>query len=263
MRRPIVAGNWKMHKSIAEATELTRGVVAGVGRMRGIEVVLCPPFTVLSTVGRLVKRRRIGIGAQDCHWEASGAFTGEISVGMIRDAGAGYCLVGHSERRALFGETNATVAKKTTALLAHGLIPITCVGETLAERQAGRTLAVLEDQLRVGLSSVPAAQATQLVVAYEPVWAIGTGQNATPAQAQEAHAFIRQLLGRLFSTAAAQAIRIQYGGSVKPENSAELIQQPDIDGFLVGGASLNAASFVAIAHAAAARPTSKESLCTP
>lgn len=246
MRRRIIAGNWKMHGTLREAAALTSDILEAAGPVTDLDVVLCPPFTTLSTVARLLQGHRLGLGAQDCYWERQGAFTGEVSPAMLKDLGATYCIVGHSERRARFGETNEGVARKTQALLAEGLTPIVCVGETLAERQAGNTLAVIEEQLRVGLEAIPADQGPRIVVAYEPVWAIGTGQNATPGQAQEVHTFIRQRLTRQWSPAAAHAVRIQYGGSVKPENSAALLAQPDVDGFLVGGASLQVTSFVAI-----------------
>ena len=261
-RRPIVAGNWKMHKTVAEAIALSQGVAAAVAAVPGVDVVVCPPFTALQAVAGMLQRTTVGVGAQDCYWASQGAFTGEIAPGMIQEAGARYCILGHSERRALFDETNETVAKKLQAVLAQGVIPIVCVGETLAQRTAGQTLVIVEEQLRVGLAPVTSGQATTLIIAYEPVWAIGTGQNATPAQAQEVHAFIRQQLAARFSPAAAQAIRLQYGGSVKPDNSQALINQRDIDGFLVGGASLDAASFTAIVQAAAKKPA-KESACTP
>ncbi len=260
-RRPIVAGNWKMHKTVAEAVALSHGIASAVAAMSEVDVVVCPPFTALQAVAGALKHTTVGVGAQNCSWAAQGAFTGEIAPGMIQEVGARYCIIGHSERRALFGDTNETVAKKTQAVLAQGLIPIVCVGETLAQRTAGQTLAIVEEQLRIGLAPVTPEQAPILVIAYEPVWAIGTGQNATPAQAQEVHACIRQQLTARFSPAAAQAIRLQYGGSVKPDNSQALINQPDIDGFLVGGASLDAASFTAIVQAAAKKPA-KESACT-
>ncbi|OGW90633.1 MAG: triose-phosphate isomerase [Omnitrophica bacterium RIFCSPHIGHO2_02_FULL_63_14] len=253
-RRPIVAGNWKMYNTQAEGAALAQGVLAALGRLRRVDVVLCPPFTALAAVAKALKRRSVALGAQDCYWELQGAFTGEVSPAMLTEIGAAYCILGHSERRRHFGETNETVARKTQAVFAQGLTPIVCVGETLEERDAGRTLAVVETQVQIGLQPVTAEQAPSLVLAYEPVWAIGTGRNATPAQAQEVHAFLRQLLAKRFTPAIARQIRLQYGGSVKPENSAELIAQPDVDGFLVGGASLDAASFTAIVRAAAGVP---------
>ena len=262
-RRPIVAGNWKMQKTVAEAVTLSQGIANAVANLGGVEVVVCPPFTALQAVAQTLHATAVGVGAQDCYWAPQGAFTGEISPAMIQEAGARYCILGHSERRALFGETNETVAKKVQAVIAQGLRPIVCVGETLAQRTAGQTLAIVEEQLRIGLASVTPAQAAALIIAYEPVWAIGTGQNATPAQAQEVHAFIRQQLRTLLTVEAGDAIRIQYGGSVKPDNSAALISQPDIDGFLVGGASLDAAPFTAIVQAVAIASSQKEPSCTP
>ena len=250
-RRPIVAGNWKMHKTSAEATVLAQAVLKGIGRLRSVDVVLCPPSTALGAVAKALKRRRVGLGGQNCHWAEQGAFTGEISVPMLQEIGATYCIIGHSERRQHFGETNETVARKVQAVFAKGLTPIVCVGETLQERDANQVFDVIGQQLRIGLQPVTPEQAPRLIVAYEPVWAIGTGRNATPAQAQEVHAFIRQRLAESFTPAVARQIRIQYGGSVKPDNSAELIAQSDVDGFLVGGASLDAAHFAAIIRAAA------------
>ncbi len=244
MRTPVMAGNWKMYKTARQAGETIRvlaGLVAGVG---GVEVVVCPPFTALAAAVEAAGGSGVAIGAQDCHWENEGAFTGEVAVPMIADLGCRYCIVGHSERRQFFGETDATVDKKVAAVLAQGLHCIACVGETLAEREAGQTLAVLERQVRGGLSRH--LTSPRLVIAYEPVWAIGTGKTATPAQAQEAHAFIRGVAARAADPAAAQAVRILYGGSVKPDNIAALMAQPDVDGGLVGGASLDAASFAKI-----------------
>ncbi len=249
-RRPVVAGNWKMFKTQAEGAALTQEILTALGRLRSVDVILCPPFTALAAVAKALKRRRVALGGQNCYWEPQGAFTGEVSPAMLKEAGAAYCIVGHSERRRYFGETNETVARKVQAVFAHGLRPIVCVGETLEERDGGRTLVVVEAQVRVGLQPVAPEQAASLILAYEPVWAIGTGRNATPAQAQEVHAFLRQLLATRFTPVIARRIRIQYGGSVKPENSAELIAQSDVDGFLVGGASLDAASFTAIVRAA-------------
>jgi len=212
--------------------------------VRGVEVVICPPFTALSAAVDAAKGSPVAIGAQDCYWETEGAFTGEVAVPMIADLGCSHCIVGHSERRQFFGETDATVDKKVEAVLAHGLTCIACVGETLQEREAGQTFAVLERQVRNGLARH--LTSPRLIVAYEPVWAIGTGKTAAPAQAQEAHAFIRQVAAQASSAAAAQAVRILYGGSVKPDNVVQLMAQPDVDGGLVGGASLDAASFAKI-----------------
>ena len=244
MRTPVMAGNWKMYKTARQAAETIRSLAEAVKGVRGVEVVICPPFTALSAAVDAAKGSPVAIGAQDCYWETEGAFTGEVAVPMIADLGCSHCIVGHSERRQFFGETDATVDKKVEAVLAHGLTCIACVGETLQEREAGQTFAVLERQVRNGLARH--LTSPRLIVAYEPVWAIGTGKTAAPAQAQEAHAFIRQVAAQASSAAAAQAVRILYGGSVKPDNVAQLMAQPDVDGGLVGGASLDAASFAKI-----------------
>jgi triosephosphate isomerase len=244
MRTPVMAGNWKMYKTARQAAETIRSLAEAVKGVLDVEVVICPPFTALSAAVDAAKGSPVAIGAQDCYWETEGAFTGEVAVPMIADLGCSHCIVGHSERRQFFGETDATVDKKVEAVLAHGLTCIACVGETLQEREAGQTFAVLERQVRNGLARHLASP--RLIVAYEPVWAIGTGKTASPAQAQEAHAFIRQVAAQGSSAAAAQAVRILYGGSVKPDNVAQLMAQPDVDGGLVGGASLDAASFAKI-----------------
>jgi triosephosphate isomerase len=244
MRTPVMAGNWKMYKTARQAAETIRSLAEAVKGVLDVEVVICPPFTALSAAVDAAKGSPVAIGAQDCYWETEGAFTGEVAVPMIADLGCSHCIVGHSERRQFFGETDATVDKKVEAVLAHGLTCIACVGETLQEREAGQTFAVLERQVRNGLARHLASP--RLIVAYEPVWAIGTGKTAAPAQAQEAHAFIRQVAAQASSAAAAQAVRILYGGSVKPDNVTQLMAQPDVDGGLVGGASLDAASFAKI-----------------
>ena len=244
MRTPVMAGNWKMYKTARQAAETIRSLAEAVKGVRGVEVVICPPFTALSAAVDAAKGSPVAIGAQDCYWETEGAFTGEVAVPMIADLGCSHCIVGHSERRQFFGETDGTVDKKVEAVLAHGLTCIACVGETLQEREAGQTFAVLERQVRNGLARH--LTSPRLIVAYEPVWAIGTGKTAAPAQAQEAHAFIRQVAAQASSAAAAQAVRILYGGSVKPDNVVQLMAQPDVDGGLVGGASLDAASFAKI-----------------
>jgi triosephosphate isomerase len=244
MRTPVMAGNWKMYKTARQAAETIRSLAEAVKGVLDVEVVICPPFTALSAAVDAAKGSPVAIGAQDCYWETEGAFTGEVAVPMIADLGCSHCIVGHSERRQFFGETDATVDKKVEAVLAHGLTCIACVGETLQEREAGQTFAVLERQVRNGVARHLASP--RLIVAYEPVWAIGTGKTAAPAQAQEAHAFIRQVAAQASSAAAAQAVRILYGGSVKPDNVAQLMAQPDVDGGLVGGASLDAASFAKI-----------------
>lgn len=244
MRTPVIAGNWKMYKTARQAAETIRSLADLVKGVQGVEVVVCPPFPALAVAVEAAKGSPVAIGAQDCYWEKEGAFTGEVAVPMIADLGCSHCIVGHSERRQFFGETDATVDKKVEAVLAHGLTGIACVGETLAEREAGQTFAVLERQVRTSLTRH--LDSPRLVIAYEPVWAIGTGKTATPAQAQEAHAFIRGVVAKAADPAAAQAVRILYGGSVKPDNVATLMAQPDVDGGLVGGASLDAASFARI-----------------
>lgn len=246
MRTPIIAGNWKLNKTRAEAKALAEGIVAATRGVKDVEVVLCPVFTSLETVRQVVADSAVKLGAQDVYWEESGAFTGEVSPSLLKDAGCTYVIVAHSERRQLFGETNETANRKVKAVLAAGLTPILCVGETLAERQAGRTSAVVTDHIHGGLAGLAAEQIGRLVIAYEPVWAIGTGQTATPAQAQEVHALIRRLLTERVGADTAQSVRIQYGGSVKPDNVRELMSQPDIDGALVGGASLKVDSFMGI-----------------
>jgi len=244
MRTPVVAGNWKMYKTARQAAETVRSLAGLVTGVHGVEVVICPPFTALAAAVEAAKGSLVAVGAQDCHWEKEGAFTGEVAVPMIADLGCSHCIVGHSERRQFFGETDAAVDKKVDAVLAQGLSCIACVGETLAEREAGQTFAVLERQVRGGLTRH--LTSPRLVIAYEPVWAIGTGKTATPAQAQEAHAFIRGVVAQAANPAAAQGVRILYGGSVKPDNIAAIMAQPDVDGGLVGGASLDAASFAKI-----------------
>ena len=244
MRTPVIAGNWKMYKTARQAAETVRSLAGLVTGVQGVEVVICPPFTALAAAVEAAKGSLVAVGAQDCHWEKEGAFTGEVAVPMIADLGCSHCIVGHSERRQFFGETDAAVDKKVDAVLAQGLSCIACVGETLAEREAGQTFAVLERQVRGGLTRH--LTSPRLVIAYEPVWAIGTGKTATPAQAQEAHAFIRGVVAQAANPAAAQAVRILYGGSVKPDNIAAIMAQPDVDGGLVGGASLDAASFAKI-----------------
>ncbi len=251
MRTPVIAGNWKMYKTARQAADAVRSLAGLVAGVQGVEVVICPPFTALAAAVEAAKGSCVAIGAQDCYWEKEGAFTGEVSVPMIADLGCSHCIVGHSERRQFFGETDATVDKKVAAVLAQGLTCIACVGETLAEREAGQTFAVLERQVRSGLSRHLGS--ARLVIAYEPVWAIGTGKTATPAQAQEAHAFIRGVVAQASTPAAAQAVRILYGGSVKPDNIAALMAQPDVDGGLVGGASLDAVPFAKIVSDANAK----------
>lgn len=250
-RKPIVAGNWKMNKTVAEAQALVRELRNTLGVVRDqVEVVLAPPFTALHPVSKAMEDSNLHLGAQNCHWEPSGAFTGEISASMLKELGCTYVIVGHSERRQLFGETDETVNKRAKAVIAHAMRPIVCVGETLAEREGGRTLEVVDRQLKGGLEGISAEVIKTTVLAYEPVWAIGTGRTATAAQAQEVHAHIREWLNKTFGRESASACRIQYGGSVKADNASELLGQPDVDGALVGGASLKAADFAAIVKAA-------------
>ena len=244
---PLIAGNWKMHKTLAEARELARDIVRGTSDTTRTEVVLAPPYTALASVAAELAGSQVLLAAQDTFWEEKGAFTGAIAPGMLADVGCTYVIVGHSERRQHFGDTDDAVNRKVKAVLAAGLRPIMCVGETLAEREAGRTLAVVASQVRRGLEGFPVAERQRLVLAYEPVWAIGTGKTATPAQAQEVHLLIREQLADILGTA---DIRILYGGSVTPDNAATLLAEPDLDGALVGGASLQAASFLGIIAAA-------------
>ena len=250
-RKKIVAGNWKMNLDRAKAKELAAAVAARRGEAAKVELVLCPPALYVETVGAALAHATsdVGLGAQNMHDKASGAFTGEVAPPMLVDLGCRYVILGHSERRTLFGETDAAVNAKTKAALAAGLVPIVCVGETLEEREAGKTAAVVTGQVQGSLAGLSPADLEKAVVAYEPVWAIGTGKLATPEQAQEVHALIRGLLAKLASPEVAARVRIQYGGSVKPDNAADLARQPDIDGALVGGASLKADDFLGIAKA--------------
>jgi triosephosphate isomerase len=250
-RKKLIAGNWKMNKTSADAVSLARDLVAAVGAQSDVEVVICPPFTSLEGVAKAVDGSLIKLGAQNMHFEASGAFTGEVSAPMLRALFATHVILGHSERRSLFAETDAFVNKKVLAAFKNQLRPILCVGETLAERESGSTLRVVQTQVERGLEGVSNEMAATLVVAYEPVWAIGTGKVATTEQAQEVHAFIRGLLTRLHGDGVAQRVRILYGGSMKPANAPELLAQKDIDGGLIGGASLEARSFVELVKAAA------------
>jgi triosephosphate isomerase len=250
MRTPFVVGNWKLHKTIAESLALVTELKNQLGAVKGVAVGVAPVFTALHAVAKRLEGSTIATCAQNCHWESAGAWTGEVSAGHAGDAGATWVIVGHSERRQFFGDTNESVGKKARAVLAAGLGAIVCVGESLGERDGGRTLAVVENQLTGALTGINATSTSKLVIAYEPVWAIGTGRTATPAQAQEVHAHIRTQLAERFGAEAANAIRIQYGGSVKPGNAEALLAEADIDGALVGGASLEAADFVAIVKAA-------------
>ena len=249
-RVKFVCGNWKMHKTVAEAVALVKAIGEGLGDASGrVQVAVAPPFTALHAAAQAAAGSPVEVAGQDVHWEPQGAFTGAVSAAMLAEAGCRHGIVGHSERRQLFGETDEGVRKKTAALLGAGLRPIVCVGETLAERESGRTLEVVDRQVRQGLAGLDATRLGRVTVAYEPVWAIGTGKTATTAQAQEVHAAIRSILRELGGSVA-DAIRIQYGGSVKPENAQELMSQPDVDGALVGGASLKAGDFLAIVKGA-------------
>jgi len=245
MRKTIIAGNWKMYKTVTEAIELANGLKREFFKLnsQNIDIVLCPPFTALSEVYEVITDSNIQLGAQDVCWQDEGAFTGEVSPKMLKDVGCKFVIIGHSERRQYFGETNESVNKKIKAALLHDLTPIVCIGETLSEREKELTFKVLDGHIQNGLKDINEVDALKLVIAYEPVWAIGTGKTATPIQAQEAQKYIRDLLNELYNKDVANSIRIQYGGSVKPENIAELIGEPDIDGALVGGASLGVDSF--------------------
>jgi triosephosphate isomerase (TIM) len=247
-RVKFVAGNWKMNTSKAQAVDLAKGVVAGAKAISGVQIGVAAPFVYLDAVGQVVNGTNVMLGAQDCYFEKNGAFTGEISVEMLKDLGVKFCLTGHSERRHVLKETPELIAKKADAIYSGGLILVHCVGEKLEERDANKTLAVVEAQMKE-LDPSKITDPARLVIAYEPVWAIGTGRTATDAQAQEVHAFIRDLLGRMWNKAFADAVRIQYGGSMKPENAKGLMSQADIDGGLIGGAALKADSFLKIVEA--------------
>jgi triosephosphate isomerase len=246
MRTPFIAGNWKMFKTVHEAIVFAKELKGLVKDASGVEIVVAPPFPAVHAVAEALRNTNVFVAAQDVYWEKEGAFTGEVSAPMIKDAGAEYVIVGHSERRRLFGDTDLSVNRKAGAAIAAGLTPIVCVGETLEEREAGQMLAVLDRQIKDGLDRLTGEQVADLVVAYEPVWAIGTGRNATAAQAEEAHLHIRGRLRQWFGAGAAGHCHVIYGGSVKADNIAELIREPDVDGALVGGASLDLAGFSAI-----------------
>jgi len=246
MRHPFIAGNWKMFKTVHEAVVYVKEFRSLVKDIEDVEIVVAPTFTAVHACAEAARNTRVGIAAQNLHWEREGAFTGEISGPMIKEAGAEYVIIGHSERRTLFGETDEMVNRKVRAAIAANLIPIVCIGETLAEREAGATMSVLDRQIKAGFDAITGEQVGALVIAYEPVWAIGTGRTATADQAQEAHAHIRQRLRQWFGGAAADECHVIYGGSVKPDNTRELVGQPDVDGALVGGASLDIKSFFEI-----------------
>ena len=247
-RRPLIAGNWKMHTTVVDGCRLALDLAKGWQSKEDREVLVAPPFTILSEVAHVLEGSAIMVAAQNVCWEEKGAFTGEISPTMVRDAGGSAAIVGHSERRQLFGESDALVNRRLRGALAFGLMGILCIGETLEEREQERTFAVLSQQVERGLEGVSAAEMARVVVAYEPVWAIGTGRTASKEQAQEAHAYIRGVLAKKFEKSVAEQTRILYGGSVKPTNIDELMRQPDIDGALVGGAALEAESFLRIIH---------------
>lgn len=246
MRTPVIAANWKMQKTLAEARQFVEEFRPKIAGLSGVEIVVCPPFTSLAAVSEGLAGSGVGTGGQNMSKEAAGAFTGEISGPMLKDAGCAYVILGHSERRTLYGETDSQVGEKTRAAFAHGLIPIVCIGETLQEREGGQTDAVNRRQLTAALVGLSAEQVAGLVIAYEPVWAIGTGRNCDPGDAQATIAAIRSVVAEQFGAEAAAKVRIQYGGSVKPGNIADYMAQPDVDGALVGGASLDPASFAAI-----------------
>jgi triosephosphate isomerase len=252
MRTPLVVGNWKMHCGLAEARALAQAVRDGLKRPRGVEVVVCPPFTALAAVADVLAGSPVGLGAQNCHWEPRGAFTGEVSPSMLAELGCRLVLLGHSERRHLFHEADDEINRKVAAALRHGLEPLLCLGETAEERRQGLTFTVVEGQLRAGWAGLSLEDMGRCSLAYEPVWAIGTGVNATPAQAAEVHGYLRGLVSQMGSKELAQTVRILYGGSVKADNVAAITEEPDVDGVLVGGASLQAQGFIAVAKKSAA-----------
>jgi triosephosphate isomerase len=253
MRKPFVAGNWKMNTDSHSSVSLVESIVSGSLELAGhtVDAAVCPPFVYLQAVARVLSSSSIAVGAQDIYYEQKGAFTGEISVSMIKDIGCSYVLCGHSERRHVIGESDELINKKVTAAINGGVLPIFCVGEMLEEKEASRTNEVVSGQMKSGLAGLGAEKVSAVTVAYEPVWAIGTGLTATPQQAQEVHALIRELLGEMYDSKLAEEIRILYGGSVKPSSASDLMSEQDIDGLLVGGASLNADDFIAIIKAAA------------
>ncbi len=251
-RKKIIAGNWKMNVKPSETAALIKGIAEATQAFgEKVEIVCCTPAIDVPAAVEAARGTSVGIGTENCHWKESGAYTGEISTGMIVDAGCRYVITGHSERRQYFGETDETVNLRTRAALAAGLTVMMCIGETLEEREAGKLVEVITRQMNVGLKDVTAADCDRLVIAYEPVWAIGTGKTATPDQAQEVHALIRETLAKLVGAETAETVRIQYGGSMKPGNAAELLAKKDIDGGLIGGAALKAADFAGIIEAAA------------
>jgi len=255
-RKPLIAGNWKLNNTVAESQALAGAIAAHVGDGLACDVVVGPVATSLTAVAQTLQGSAVGLSAQNTHWEDSGAFTGELSPTLLLDAGCGYCIIGHSERRQFFGETDAGVRKKVAALLVHKLVPIVCVGESLEQREAGQTLDVVLGQLEAATDGLDAVALAPLVIAYEPIWAIGTGRTAKAEDAQEVHGAIRAKLAELKGESWANSVRVLYGGSVKPANADELLAQPDIDGALVGGASLSASDFIPIIDAGARRAES-------
>jgi triosephosphate isomerase len=250
MRKKVIAGNWKMNKDLNESQDLVSKIINGLGNDTKCDVIVCPPFTSLNEVSSLIKTTPVKLGAQNLHFEDSGAITGDVSASMLKSVGCEYVIIGHSERRNIFGEQDEVINKKIKKALEHNLKPIFCVGELLEQREDGTTMEVVKNQILNGLKDITPEQLSDIIVAYEPVWAIGTGKTATPEQAQEVHAAIRELIVENFSEDAADNLVIQYGGSVKPENAGELLSKKDIDGALVGGACLKADSFLGIIAAA-------------
>lgn len=246
MRRPFIAGNWKMNTNRASAVTLAQEVVKQAESLSGVDLAVCPPSCYLDAVGRALAGSKVALGAQNVYHEKDGAYTGELSAAMLVDLGCKYVILGHSERRHILGETDQAINKKVHASLAAGLLPIVCVGELLSEREAGNTLSVIQTQFDGSLAGLTPEQMNQVVIAYEPVWAIGTGKVATPQQAEEVHVALRKIIADRYNNSIADSVRLQYGGSVKPENAAQLLKQPDIDGALVGGASLKADQFLGI-----------------
>ncbi len=246
MRKKVIAGNWKMNNDLSESQNLVSGIINGLGNDTKCDVIVCPPFTSLSEVNTLIKDTPVKLGAQNMHYEDSGAFTGEISNSMLKSVGCEYVIIGHSERRTIFGENDEMINKKIKKALENGLKVIFCIGESLEQREEGITNEIVKNQIINGLMNVTSSDLTNIIIAYEPIWAIGTGKTASPEQAQEVHLFIRNLIKEIYSEESAENLIIQYGGSVKPENASTLLSQPDIDGALVGGACLKADSFLSI-----------------
>ena len=245
-RKNFIAGNWKMNTTLDEARALAKSIVDVLGKESDVDVAVCPPYTNLLAVGEIIKDSNVKLGAQDVHWESKGAYTGKVSCNMLKSVGVTYVILGHSEQRQYFGETDQTVNKKVKAVLASDLLPIICVGETLDERKSGKMDEVIERQVRGAFEGISETDANKCTIAYEPIWAIGTGETATPAQANDAHQFIRKIIAQMFNDETAMAIRIQYGGSMKPDNAKDLLGQSDVDGGLIGGAALKASDFAGI-----------------